>query len=128
MNANTDIERIGDVYKSLARKLGQREVAFSYFIPKQRERLNRMFDLVEEANELMVKSLDSGELVSSDAVAEVESRINGYRDVLREKHLKDTDRGKYPQVSGLLYHDVVTSLEEIGDRVAHVSSQFAAED
>lgn len=127
MNANTDIERIGDVYKSLARKLGQREMAFSYFIPKQRERLNRMFDLVEEANELMVKSLDSNQSVLSDAVAEVESRINGYRDVLREKHLKDTDRGKYPQVSGLLYHEVVTSLEEIGDRVAHVSSQFAAD-
>ena len=128
MNANTDIERIGDVYKSLARKLGQREVAFSYFIPKQRERLNRMFDLVEEANDLMVRSLDSSQDVKSDAVAEVESRINGYRDVLREKHLKDTDRGRYPQVSGLLYHEVVTSLEEIGDRVAHVSSQFASED
>ena len=127
MNANTDIERIGDVYKSLARKLGQREVAFSYFIPKQRERLNRMFDLVEEANELMVTSLDSQQRVLSDTVAEVESRINGYRDVLREKHLKDTDRGKYPQVSGLLYHEVVTSLEEIGDRVAHVSSQFAVD-
>ncbi len=127
MNANTDIERIGDVYKSLARKLGQREMSYSYFIPKQRERLNRMFDLVEEANELMVKSLDSQQTVLSDAVAEVESRINGYRDVLREKHLKDTDRGKYPQVSGLLYHEVVTSLEEIGDRVAHVSSQFAAD-
>lgn len=128
MNANTDIERIGDVYKSLARKLGQREVAFSYFIPKQRERLNRMFDLVEEANDLMVRSLDSQQVVPSDAVAEVESRINGYRDILREKHLKDTDRGKYPQVSGLLYHEVVTSLEEIGDRVAHVSSQFASDD
>ena len=127
MNANTDIERIGDVYKSLARKLGQREVAFSYFIPKQRERLNRMFDLVEEANELMVTSLDSQQRVLSDTVAEVESRINGYRDVLREKHLKDTDRGKYPQVTGLLYHEVVTSLEEIGDRVAHVSSQFAVD-
>ena len=128
MNANTDIERIGDVYKSLARKLGQREVAFSYFIPKQRERLNRMFDLVEEANDLMVRSLDSQQEVKSDAVAEVEGRINGYRDMLREKHLKDTDRGRYPQASGLLYHDVVTSLEEIGDRVAHVSSQFASED
>ncbi len=128
MNANTDIERIGDVYKSLARKLGQREVAFSYFIPKQRERLNRMFDLVEEANDLMVRSLDSQQEVKSDAVAEVEGRINGYREVLREKHLKDTDRGRYPQASGLLYHDVVTSLEEIGDRVAHVSSQFASED
>ena len=127
MNANTDIERIGDVYKSLARKLGQREMSYSYFIPKQRERLNRMFDLVEEANELMVKSLDSDQTVLGDVVAEVESRINGYRDVLREKHLKDTDRGKYPQVSGLLYHEVVTSLEEIGDRVAHVSSQFAEE-
>lgn len=128
MNANTDIERIGDVYKSLARKLGQREVAFSYFIPKQRERLNRMFDLVEEANDLMVRSLDSQQEVKSDAVAEVEGRINGYRDILREKHLKDADRGRYPQASGLLYHEVVTSLEEIGDRVAHVSSQFASED
>lgn len=128
MNANTDIERIGDVYKSLARKLGQREVAFSYFIPKQRERLNKMFDLVEEAHDWMVKSLDSNQLVHLDAVVEVEGRINGYRDVLREKHLQDTDRGKYPQVSGLLYHDVVTSLEEIGDRVAHVSNQFAYED
>ena len=63
--------------------------------------------------------------VDLDAVAEVEGKINSLRDQLREKHLKDVERGKYPASSGVLYNELITSLEECGDRIAHVSSQLA---
>ena len=60
-----------------------------------------------------------------DAVAEVEGKINALRDRLREKHLKDVERGKYPASSGVLYNELISALEECGDRVAHVSAQLS---
>ena len=123
--SNPDLERIGDIYLLLAMKLSHRDHAEGYFVPKQRDRLRTMFALLGEAIDLMVDHLHLERKVDLEKVAEVESRINAYRDSLREKHVRDADRGRYPMSSGLLYHETVTALEEIGDRIAHVGHQFA---
>jgi phosphate:Na+ symporter len=123
--ANPDLERIGDIYLLLAMKLSHRDHAEGYFVPKQRDRLRTMFGILGEAIDLMVDHLHLERKVDLEKVAEVESRINAYRDSLREKHVRDADRGRYPTSSGLLYHETVTALEEIGDRIAHVGHQFA---
>jgi phosphate:Na+ symporter len=123
--ANPDLERIGDIYLLLAMKLSKRDPTEGYFVPKQRDRLRTMFGLLGEAIDLMVDHLHLERKVDLERIAEVESRINAYRDALREKHVRDADRGRYPTSSGLLYHETVTALEEIGDRIAHVGHQFA---
>ncbi len=123
--SNPDLERIGDIYLLLAMKLSHRDHAEGYFVPKQRDRLRTMFALLGEAIDLMVDHLHLERKVDLEKVAEVESRINAYRDSLREKHVRDADRGRYPMSSGLLYHETVTALEEIGDRIAHIGHQFA---
>ena len=66
-----------------------------------------------------------GAEVDLDAVAEVEGKINSLRSKLREKHVKDVEKGKYPAQSGILYSDLLSSLEECGDRIAHVSSELS---
>ena len=93
-------------------------------MPKQRGSVLLMIGLVREALQVMDVQLKASG-VDLDAVAEVEGKINSLRDKLRERHLKDVDRGKYPASSGVLYNELITALEECGDRIAHVSASLA---
>lgn len=121
---NPDLERVGDMLLNMGWQLDAKERNGVYFLPRQRSNVIQMFGLVRDALQVMDAQL-KGPSVDLDAVAEVEGKINSLRDQLREKHLKDVDRGKYPASSGVLYNELITSLEECGDRIAHVSSQLA---
>lgn len=123
-NSSQELERIGDIYRFLARKLDARERGPIYFVPKQRERLFKMFKLLGKACTLTEFHLQGRGQGDFEAIAAVEKSINDYRDVLRAKHVKDSDAGKYSAASGLLFHELVTGLEDIGDRLAHVSGMF----
>ena len=123
-NSSQELERIGDIYRFLARKLDARERGPIYFVPKQRERLFKMFKLLGKACTLTEFHLQGRGQGDFEAIEAVEKSINDYRDVLRAKHVKDSDAGKYSAASGLLFHELVTGLEDIGDRLAHVSGMF----
>ena len=61
-------------------------------------------------------------------MADVEGKINALTERLREKHLRDLDKGKYPASSGVFYNDLVNDLEKCGDRVASVATHLASEE
>ena len=121
---NPDFERVGDMLLNMALQLEAKEREGVYFMPRQRSNVLQMLGLLKEAIQVMDNQLKSTS-VDLDAVAEVEGKINALRDRLREKHLKDVDRGKYPASSGVLYNELISALEECGDRVAHVSAQLS---
>ena len=98
-----------------------------YFLPKQRTSLIEMLRLLKEALTLMDRNLRQN-AADLDAVAEVEGKINALTERLREKHLKDLDKGKYPASSGVFYNDLVNDLEKCGDRVASVATHLASEE
>ena len=121
---NPDFERVGDMLLNMALQLEAKEREGVYFMPRQRGNVLQMLGLLKEAIQVMDNQLKSTS-VDLDAVAEVEGKINALRDRLREKHLKDVERGKYPASSGVLYNELISALEECGDRVAHVSAQLS---
>lgn len=121
---NPDFERVGDMLLNMALQLEAKEREGVYFMPRQRSNVLQMLGLLKEAIQVMDNQLKSTS-VDLDAVAEVEGKINALRDRLREKHLKDVERGKYPASSGVLYNELISALEECGDRVAHVSAQLS---
>jgi len=126
-HAGTDLERMGDIYASLAAKLDGRSGTDIYFIPAQRSQVLEMFDLLQAAIALMIQSLDVEEVVTLGAVKSAEKGINAKRDALRAQHLQAVGRGDYSPESGLLYHEVISALEEIGDLVASVGKQFSVD-
>ncbi|MEY3010463.1 MAG: hypothetical protein RLZZ314_1105 [Bacteroidota bacterium] len=121
---NPDLERVGDMLLNMGWQLDTKERNGVYFLPRQRGNVIQMFGLLREAIQVMDNQLKADH-VDLDAVAEVEGKINSLRNQLREKHLRDVERGKYPASSGILYSELITSLEECGDRIAHVSAQLA---
>ena len=124
---NPALERVGDALVNMSWQLDAKGRQGVYFLPKQRTSLIEMLRLLKEALTLMDRSLRQN-AADLDAVAEVEGKINALTERLREKHLRDLDKGKYPASSGVFYNDLVNDLEKCGDRVASVATHLASEE
>ena len=82
----------------------------------------------DEAFAVMLRNLDGdAEKLSLDAAVEVEQRINRRRDKLRRAHLKSVETGSYNVKSGLIYSDLFSSCEKVGDHLINVSEALAGE-
>ncbi len=124
---NPALERVGDSLVNMSWQLDAKGRQGVYFLPKQRTSLIEMLRLLKEALTLMDRNLRQN-AADLDAVAEVEGKINALTERLREKHLRDLDKGKYPASSGVFYNDLVNDLEKCGDRVASVATHLASEE
>ncbi|MBK9147039.1 MAG: Na/Pi cotransporter family protein [Flavobacteriales bacterium] len=123
-----DLERVGDIFfqmsKSMERKLDDK----LWFSPEQRQDLLSMLELLDQAFEVMIANLDAEqEAVRLDAAVEAEQRINAMRDQLRLKHWRSIEGGDYNVRSGLVYHDLFSSCEKVGDHLINVSEALAGE-
>ena len=121
---NPDFERVADTLLSMAWQMDAKAREGIYFMPKQRTNVLQMLELLREAIKVMDTQMKSTE-VDLDEVAEVEDKINALQAKLREKHVRDVEKGKYPASSGILYGELLSSLEECGDRIAHVSASLS---
>ena len=121
-----DLERVGDIFFQMSKQLERKMADRLWFSPEQRENLLGMMDLLDEAFAVMLRNLDGdAEKLSLDAAVEVEQRINRRRDKLRRAHLKSVETGSYNVKSGLIYSDLFSSCEKVGDHLINVSEALA---
>jgi phosphate:Na+ symporter len=122
----SDLERIADITYQMSKVIERKSENKIYFTPPQREKLKKMFELVDRALEHMETSL-MGE--SSDKIflraKELEMAINKYRNSLRSEYLDDASKGSYNIQGGIIYNDLFSSMEKIGDHVINVSESLA---
>ena len=99
-----------------------------WFTPEQRANLQELLGLLDRAFGIMLRNLEAedGE-VAIDEAMEAEQRINQLRDQLRRAHLKSIEAGDYNVKSGLIYNDLFSSCEKVGDHVINVSEALAGE-
>lgn len=122
LSATNDLERIGDLYFQTAMNLENKQLKRVYFVPKQRQNLKQMTELINEAFNIMLQNLENiGEEIEKDAALSKEEEINEHRNLLRRKHLKDVGKGKYSIESGIFYMDTFTALEEIADHILSIT-------
>jgi phosphate:Na+ symporter len=87
-----------------------------------------MMQLLEKAFEVMNENLGmDDDTVKLDAATEAEQRINQLRDQLRRTHLKSVESGDHNIKSGMVYSDLFSSCEKIGDHLINVSEALAGE-
>ena len=117
-----DMETIGDINYSMARTIKRKSEDKIYFIPKQRENLIEMFGLLEVAMEKMQENLDK-ELQGTDLEGAIsaEDAINKWRNKLKKSHLKSIEKGEYKYESGMIYTDLFSAIESVGDHVMSIS-------
>ena len=123
-----DLERIGDIFYQMSKSLERKEEEKIWFTPEQRNNVIKILSKVDEAFEIMLKNLESDygtELMESSV--EKEKEINELRNELRIAHLKDMQNKNYSFKGGMVYNDIFSSCEKIGDHIINVSEAVAGE-
>lgn len=117
-----DLESIGDINYTMARIIKRKSEEKIYFIPEQRQNLLDMFKLLEESMQVMLDNLDN-DLQGKDLekAYAAEKAINRKRNELKKGHLESIEKGEYKYESGMIYVDLFSAVESIGDRVISIS-------
>jgi len=123
-----DLERIGDIYYQISKGIERKNDEKIWFSPEQRERLEKLMNRLDDSFEVMINNLN-GEYgtISLDPAIAKEREINRYRDEIRNEHLESMQKEDYNMKSGMIYSDLFSSLEKVGDHVINVSEAVAGE-
>ncbi len=128
LSITNDLERVGDIFYQISKALEKKESEKLYFTPEQREGLNEMLSLVDQAFKVMNTNLeaDKNDVSLQDAI-DAEQKINKHRNKLRKVHLKDLEAGESNMQGALIYSNVFSSLEKVGDHIINVSEAVSGE-
>jgi phosphate:Na+ symporter len=121
-STTNDLERIGDIYFEIAKAIEKKSETKLWFDQKQRDNLNDLMDEVEVAFEQMIKNLNGTYAdIDMDQARVMEKAINELRNKVRKKHLKSMEKKEYNAQSGLVYSNIFSSIERVGDHIINVS-------
>jgi len=121
IHAINDVERIGDHAENL-RDLAQQKIDNQMpFSRMAVEELKRMFEDTNKMIVCSVKALERNDVNEAKLVLEQECQINTLRDRLKDNHVKRLEEGKCHVLSGVVFLDMISNLEKIGDHLNNVA-------
>lgn len=121
-----DIERIADIYYQVSRTF-DRMVSEDITLPGDaNEEIADMMQLIQDALQLMRQNM-AGEygVVNMNRAWLMETKINAFRDELRQHHYRRLEQGDYDARTGIFYLDYINRLEKIGDHILNVNEAAA---
>lgn len=117
-----DLERIGDIFYQMSKTIERKTEEKLWFTPEQRNNISTLFDLVDEALAIMCENLNAHqEKVNLKKANEAERKINEKRNELRKNYLESLSNQDTNFKGGMIYNDLFSSLEKVGDHVINVS-------
>ena len=126
LSITNDLERIGDIYYQMSKTIERKDENKIYFLPEQRDNLNKMLDVLEKAFAEMNTNLSSeyGH-ISIENAKKYEREINQIRNDLRKSYLEQAEKGEYKFQPGVMYNNLFSSCEKVGDHIINVSEAVA---
>jgi len=117
-----DIESIGDSCYNLAKAMNRKREGKIKFPDDITQNIKEMFKLIIEALNEMNKNLSSDYgNTNIEKAQSIETKINKFRNQLREDHIINIKNKKYKYKAGVIYNELFSGSEKLGDYIINVS-------
>lgn len=122
-----DIERIGDHLENVVELIQYKISNKIVLTDSAKEDLNEMFDLTNDTVKKAIEAL--GEMDRSKAleVIKQENQIDRMERKLRKKHIIRLNEGSCTGPSGIVFVDIISNLERIGDHALNIAEEVIGE-
>lgn len=122
-----DIERIGDHFENLVELIQARESNRVKFSDEAMAELKEMYELVLDTVSEAILALDKQSKDFAREVLSKEDRIDELERVLRKRHIYRLNKGECSGSAGIIYADIISNLERIGDHAVNIAESIIDE-
>ncbi|MEE9437972.1 MAG: Na/Pi cotransporter family protein [Saprospiraceae bacterium] len=129
LNVCNDLERIGDIYFQLSKTIENKNENKLSFTIKQKENINVMIAKIDEAFAEMINNLNNPhyDQVSKVKADDLEYDINKLRDKFRKENLVKIGNKDYNTKTAMMYNNIYSALEKVGDHIINVTEAVVGE-
>lgn len=118
----SEIESVADSVLNVSKAIYRRNEQSITFPEELTNKLKHMLTLVDESIMIMCTNLTTEyTAVNPKKAYELEKAINDYRTILKQEHLLAIEEKKYDYSTGILYNDMFSECEKIGDYTINVT-------
>ncbi|MGD6895284.1 Na/Pi cotransporter family protein [Bacillus infantis] len=128
MDTVRDIERIGDHFENIIELIEYQQANKVKITESAKNDLEDMFALTISTVKESLESLDHNDKEAARHVVKKEEEIDKMERKLRKQHIIRMNEGTCTGQAGIVYVDIISNLERIGDHAVNIAEAVLGED
>ncbi|WP_420827775.1 Na/Pi cotransporter family protein [Gracilibacillus alcaliphilus] len=123
INAVRDIERIGDHYENIIELVNYKQSNKVDITEQGMIDLNEMFDLTISTVKEAIRAIENNDREAALSVIQKENAIDKMERNLRKKHIIRLNEGACTGTAGIVFADIISNLERMGDHAVNLADE-----
>ncbi|WP_332689406.1 Na/Pi cotransporter family protein [Halalkalibacter lacteus] len=128
LNTVRDLERIGDHMENVMELVEYQITNKVKFSESAIADLDEMFDLTIQTIRQAIHALDTDDIEEARSVLEKEEKIDKMERDLRKKHIIRLNESRCTGAAGIVYVDIISNLERVGDHACNIAEEVIGEE